>query len=290
MAHTTPLTVVILTKNEAWQIADTIRSVAWADEVLVIDDESTDNPAALAQASGARVIRRKMEVEGTHRNWAQSQARNDWVLNLDADERVTQELAEEIQELLAGSPPFETYAIPRRNFIGAQWIRHGGWYPSAQLKLFKRSVLRWEETTVHPRAIATVPCGTLRCDLLHYSYRSREDFIAKLDRQTSLEARKWVMDGRRVTFGKAAWRTIDRTVRAYLFKQGFRDGRLGLFVASMAGKYQWLSYTKYRAARRQAVTKPASGPRPGAGTTGTRPAPDPVPAAPSGPDTRRSRP
>ena len=290
MADPTPLTVVILTKNEGRQIADTIRSVAWADEVLVIDDESTDDTVAKAQAAGARVIRRKMEVEGTHRNWAQSQARNEWVLNLDADERVTQELAEEIKTLLDGQPPFQTYAIPRRNFIGAQWIRHGGWYPSAQLKLFRRSVLRWEETTVHPRAIATVPCGTLGQDLLHYSYRSREDFIAKLDRQTTLEARKWVMDGRRVTFGKAAWRTIDRTVRAYLLKQGFLDGSLGVFVAAMAGKYQWLSYTKYRAATRQGVTTSASGLRPGAGTTGTTSAQDPALATPSAPDTHRSRP
>jgi glycosyltransferase involved in cell wall biosynthesis len=246
-----PLSVVILAKNEARQIADCIRSVAWADEILVVDDESTDDTAAIATSLGARIVHRKMDIEGRHRNWAHAQARHEWVLSLDADERVTPELEQELRGLLAGTAPFETYAIPRRNFIGAQWIRYGGWYPSAQLKLFKKSVFRWEETTVHPRAIANVACGTLRGDLVHYSYKDRADYAAKMDRHTTLEAQKWVMDKRKVTAGKAAWRTFDRAVRSYFMKQGFRDGSLGLFVAWMAGKYQWLSYTKYRAMRRQ---------------------------------------
>ena len=250
-----PLSVVILAKNESRKIDDCIHSVRWADEIVVVDDDSTDDTARLAESLGARVVHRKMDIEGRHRNWAHAQARHEWVLSLDADERVTPALAEEIQRTLA-DPPFQTYAIPRKNFIGTQWIRYGGWYPSPQLKLFKKSVFRWEETTVHPRAFADVPCGTLRHDLLHYSYRDRADFAAKMDRHTTLEAQKWIMDGRRVTVGKSLWRTVDRAVRSYLLKQGFRDGSVGLFVAWMAGKYQWLSYAKYQALKRQA--SPAS--------------------------------
>jgi len=245
MADKAPLSVVILTKNEAAGIADCIRSVQWADDVLVVDDESTDETRRLAEQLGARVLMRKMDIEGRHRNWAYAQSRHEWVLSLDADERVTAELAQEIRALLANGAPHETYAIPRRNYIGNRWIRFGGWYPSAQLKLFKKSVFRWEETTVHPRAISDRSWGTLQHDLIHLSYEDRADFIAKQDRHTTLEAQKWLADGRRVTLGKALWRTIDRFVRSYVLKQGFRDGRLGLFVAWMAGKYQWLSYRKY---------------------------------------------
>ena len=249
-----PLSVIILTKNEAHRIRDCIRSVQWAEEVLVIDDESTDETIAIAQSLGARVLRRRMDNEGRHRNWAAAQATYEWIFNLDADERVTPQLAQEIRDVLTRGPTHDTYAIPRRNFIGTRWIRYGGWYPSAQMRLFKRSVFRWEEANVHPRAICDRPWAVLRHDVLHFSYQDAEDFERKLDRQTTLEARKWLTDGRRVRLGKAVWRTIDRFFRSAILKQGFRDGRWGWFVAWMAGKYQWVSYVKYRRGQCAAVT------------------------------------
>jgi glycosyltransferase involved in cell wall biosynthesis len=243
----TPVSVVILAKNEASRIRDCIDSVRWAAEVLVVDDESTDETVRLAESLGARVVHRKMDIEGRHRNWAHTQATHEWVFSVDADERVTPELAQEIQGILGtGAPSHDTYAVPRRNYIGDRWMRYGGWYPSPQLKLFKKSVFRWEETTVHPRAIGP-SSGVLRHDLVHLSYRNRDDFEKKLDRQTTLEAQKWVADRRRMSAGKALWRTLDRFVRAAILKQGYRDGRLGWYVAWMAGRYQWVSYRKYRA-------------------------------------------
>lgn len=240
-----PLSVVILTKNEAGRIQACLESVRWADDVLVIDDESTDETVRLAESLGARVLRRKMDVEGRHRNWANAQATHDWVLSLDADERVTPELAEEIAAILRNGAAYDTYAIPRRNYIDQRWVRYGGWYPSAQLKFFKKSVMRWEETSVHPRAFSDRPCGQLRHDLIHYSYRDLADFVEKLNRQTTLEAQKWVADKRRVTLGKALWRSVDRFVRTFVLKQGFRDGVLGFLVAWFASAYQVLSYAKY---------------------------------------------
>ena len=251
MAEPVALSVVILTKNEAARIAECIRTVSWADEVLVIDDESTDETVRLAESLGARVLRRAMDVEGRHRNWAAAQAKHEWILSVDADERVTPELAQELRDLFAhGEPAYETYCIPRRNYIGERWIRHGGWYPSAQLKLFKRSIFHWEETTVHPRAISDRPWGVLHHDLIHLSYRDKADFNRKLENQTEREARKWLADGRRVSLGKTLWKTVDRFVRSYVLKVGFLDGPWGLYVAWMAGTYQWLAYTKYRAAKR----------------------------------------
>ena len=250
MENKVPLSVVILAKNEAGRLRDCIHSVAWADDVLVIDDESADDTVAIAESLGARVLRRKMDIEGRHRNWAYAQAKHEWVLSLDADERVRPELAQEMQGLLGNGAPYETYAMPRKNYIGDRWIRHGGRYPSAQLKLFKRSVFRWEETTVHPRAISDRPCGTLEHDLIHYSYRNLHDFIAKMNWQTTLEAQKWVADGRRVTLGKALWRAVDRFFRAYIGKRGYRDGFLGFVVAALGGFYQFLSWAKYEEQRR----------------------------------------
>lgn len=250
MIDKAPVSVVILTKNEAARIAECIRSVEWADEVLVIDDESTDDTVRIAESLGARVLRRKMDIEGRHRNWAYAQATHEWVLSLDADERVTLELSQEIQTLLVNGSAFDVYAIPRRNYIGTCWIRHGGWYPSAQAKLFKRSVFRWEETTVHPRAISNRPWGTLKGDITHLSYRDVADFVEKMNRHTTLEAQKWVLEGRQVTLGKAVWRTVDRFFRTYIGKQGYRDGFWGWVVAVMAGMYQILSWAKYWEQRR----------------------------------------
>ena len=245
METTVPLSVVILTKNEAGRIRECIESVRWADEVLIVDDESTDDTVAVTTSLGARVLCRKMDVEGRHRNWAYAQAKHEWILSLDADERVTPELACEIAGLLKDGTSYQTYSIPRRNYIGNYWVRYGGWYPSAQLKLFKRSVFRWEETTVHPRGISDQPWGITKHDILHYSYRNIADFVEKMNRQTTLEAQKWVADGRRVSLGKALWRATDRFWRAFLFKQGFRDGVVGLVAAWFGGTYQLVSYAKY---------------------------------------------
>ena len=243
-----PISVVILAKNEAARIRDCIESARWADEVLVVDDGSTDDTVAIASSLGARVLARTMDLEGRHRNWAHAQAKHEWILSLDADERVTAELAEEITGLLGNgsTAPYEIYAIPRRNYLGSRWLRHGGWYPSQQVKLFKKSVFRWEETTVHPRALSDRPGGTLEHDLIHYTYRDIRDFVEKLNRQTTLEAQKWIADRRRVTAGKALWRTADRFLRSYIGKRGYRDGFMGFVAAVMGGMYQLLAWAKYR--------------------------------------------
>ena len=252
MPNPVPLTVVILTKNEEKRLPDCLESVRFAEEILVIDDESTDRTEEVALRSGAKVLHRKMDIEGKHRNWAAQQAKHDWILSVDADERVTPELAAEITALFSGDPPFKGYSFPRRNFIGKRWLRHGGWYPSAQVKLYNKTLFKWEEATVHCRAITDQPSGGLKSDLIHYSYRDLGDFIGKLNRQTTLEAQKWLKDGRKMSRGKALWRTIDRFWRAYVGKKGYKDGWIGFTAAVLAGLYQFVSYAKYWEAKNAA--------------------------------------
>lgn len=248
-----PVSVVILAKNEAHQLAECLETVGWAAEILVVDDESTDDTAEIAESLGARVLRRRTDNEGRQRNWAYAQARQPWVLSLDADERVTAGLRDEIIATVANHPAWNGFEIPRKTFIGRWWVRHSGWYPSPQLKLFRQGRFRYEEAEVHPKADVNEGWGSLREPLLHYSYRDLEDFFATVNRQTTLEATKWFRQGRRMSLGHALWRTADRKVRAFLLKGGFRDGMLGMAVASFASFYQLASYAKYRELRRAAL-------------------------------------
>lgn len=242
------LSVVVLTKNEEKNIKACLESVYnWADEIIVIDDESGDKTAEIARNQyGAQIIHRKMDIEGRQRNFAYAQARNQWVLSLDADERVTPELREEINAALSQDTPYNGFTIPRRNYIGDYWVRYGGWYPSPQLKLFRKDKFRYEEAAVHPRAFMDEPCGHLKKDIIHYSYKNIEDFISKMNNQTTREAQKWHAQNKPMRLGKFIWRSYDRFFRAYLGKKGWKDGFRGFVLAYFAGLYQFLSYLKYR--------------------------------------------
>ncbi|MDD5246432.1 MAG: glycosyltransferase family 2 protein [Candidatus Omnitrophica bacterium] len=241
------LTVVVLTKNEEKNIADCLESVAgWASEILIVDDESSDKTVDIASQYTDKIIIRKMDNEGKQRNFAYSQARNLWVLSLDADERVTEELRDEISEILSKHVSCNGFTIPRRNYIGDYWVRHGGWYPSPQLKFFRKDKFRYEEVAVHPRAFMDDPCGHLKGDIIHYSYRNLEDFLGKLNNQTTREAKKWFDQNKPMRLGRFLWRTLDRFTRSYLGRKGFRDGFIGFAVAFYAGLYQFVSYLKYK--------------------------------------------
>ena len=240
------LSVVILTKNEEKRLSGCLDSVKWADEIVVVDDESTDRTVEIARRYTNKVLIKRMDIEGRHRNWAYAQAKNIWVLSLDADEIVTPELKEEIERILKNNPKENGFTIPRRNFIGDYWVKYGGWYPSPQLKLFKKDKFRYEEVTVHPRAFMDEPCGHLKSDIIHYSYRNLEDFLNKLNNQTTREARKWFDQNKPMTLGRFIYRSIDRFIRTFIGRRGYKDGFIGFVVAFNAALYQFISYLKYR--------------------------------------------
>ncbi len=240
-----PLSVVVITKNEENNIGECLQSVSdWADEIVIVDDQSSDRTVTIAQDFTDKIFHRKMDNEGRHRNWAYAQARNEWVLSLDADEKVTDELKMEITTAIKDQN-YQAYSIPLRNYIGTYWVRHSGWYPAGKLRLFMKSRFRYEEVEVHPRVFVDGQTGHLTKDIIHKGYPDFEHFLASLNRQTTLEARKWINTGRQMSLGKAVWRTIDRFPRSFIGKKGYKDGFIGFMVAFFASLYQIISYAKY---------------------------------------------
>jgi len=243
-----PVSVVVITKNEEHNLIPCLESVhGWADEIIVVDDESTDKTVEIAGKYTDKIFHRKMDNEGTHRNWAYAKAKNEWVFSLDADERATEELKKEIDEILPKAE-FDAYTMPRKNYIGDYWIKYGGQYPAAQLRLFKRDHLRYEEVEVHPRVFLKNGMehrGFLTKDIVHKSYRDFEHFLSKLNGQTNLEAKKWFQTNRKMSLGKAVWRTMDRFPRTYIRKKGYKDGFIGFMMSFFASLYQIISYAKY---------------------------------------------
>lgn len=243
------VSVVVLTKNEEANIAQCLDSVRWADEVIVVDDLSTDKTVEIVKRYTDKLFIRKMDVEGKHRNWAYSQARNVWVLSLDADEIVTEELRKEITTVI-NSNSYVAYAIPLRNYIRNYWVRYGGWYPASKVRLFQKSKFKYEEVEVHPRIIVNGKCSRLRSDIIHNGYPDIEHFLASVNRQSTLEAVKWINSGRVMSLAHALWRSFDRFCRRFIRKKGYRDGLYGFTVAFFDALYQILSYIKFREMKR----------------------------------------
>ncbi len=240
-----PLSVIVITKNEENNIAECLSSVrGWADEIVVVDDESRDRTVSIAQGFTDRIFHRRMDNEGKHRNWAYAQAKNEWVLSLDADEKVSDELKDEITAVLKDTK-FHAFSIPLRNYIGNYWVRHSGWYPAGKLRLFMKNRFRYEEVEVHPKVFLDGDTGHLTKDIIHKGYPDFEHFLASLNRQTTLEARKWIATGRKMSAGRALWRTLDRFPRSFIGKKGYKDGFIGFMIAFFASLYQLMSYAKY---------------------------------------------
>jgi len=242
-----PVSVVIITKNEERNIETCISSVSgWANEVIIVDDESTDKTIEIAKKLGAKVFERKMDIEGRHRNWAYSQAKNTWVLSLDADEQASSELSKEIASAIQDNTQFAAFSIPLRNYIGKYWVKHGGWYPAGKVRLFRKDKFKYEEVKVHPRVFIEGKCGHLTKDIIHHGYPDISHFLDSLNRQTTWEAEKWYGQEKPMTLGRFLWRTYDRFMRSYFGKKGWKDGFIGFVIAYYAGLYQWMSYLKYR--------------------------------------------
>jgi glycosyltransferase involved in cell wall biosynthesis len=238
------VTATVITRNEAANIAAALESVRWADEIIVVDSESTDDTVGIARGYTDNVIVRPWPGYVAQKNFAADQASHDWIFSLDADERVTPALADEIRALLESDPPAAGYRIPRVAFHCGRWIRSTDWYPDYQLRLYHRRRARWAGRHVHESVRADGPVARLRGEIRHYAYRDLAHHLQTMDRYTSLAARQMFEDGRR-----ASWIDILITPRLtffrnYVLRGGFRDGMPGLIVSAMNAYYVGLKFAK----------------------------------------------
>ena len=250
------LTVTLITLDEAAHIAAALASVAWADEIVVVDSGSRDDTVAIARGAGARVEIRAWPGYSEPKNYAASLATHDWILSLDADERVTPALAGEIRQLLAGDPPRAGYRIPRVSHYLGRWIRGTDWYPDYQLRLYDRRAGRWNGRLVHESVALDGEPGVLKNDLQHFPYRDISHHLATIDRYTTLAADQMRADGRVPSLAGVALHPPFAFLRNYILRGGFRAGGAGLIVSGLNSYYVFLKLAKAREPRR--VEPPSS--------------------------------
>ena len=239
------ISVTVITKNEARNIEDCLRSVAWAQEIVVVDQFSSDGTAEMARSLGARVYQESWKGFARQKNSAVEKTTGDWILSLDADERIPGPLKEEIEETIGRKDAFHGYFIPRKNFFAGQWIRHGGWYPDYCLRLFKKGSGRFEERAVHERILVKERTGYLRNPLEHYTYRSVADYLIRLERYSRLAALE-IPEGKRPLLWQAlTLRPAFTFLNMYLLRGGFLDGEKGLFLAASYAYYTFLKYYRF---------------------------------------------
>ncbi len=239
------LSAVVITKDEEECVRACLESVAWADEVIVVDAESTDKTAQIAREFTDRVYVRPWPGFAAQKNFGLEQATGDWTLSVDADEEVSRELREEIEAVLAASGAVcAGYRIPRRNLFWGRWLRHGGLYPDWQLRLFRRGRGRFVDRAVHESVEVEGEVGRLRAALVHRSYRDVADFLARADRYSTLAAEEWLGSGRPAHLSDLLLRPAGRFLSMYVVRAGFLDGWRGFLLAALYAYYVFIRSAK----------------------------------------------
>jgi glycosyltransferase involved in cell wall biosynthesis len=243
------LSVALITKNEEGNLARTLASVAWANEMVIVDSGSTDRTEEIAREFGAKFFVDEWKGFGAQKNSAIARCTGDWVLALDADEEVSEELADEVQRLLASAAEHDGYYVARRNFFLGRWMRHGGYWPDRKLRLFRRGAALFEERAVHETMRSSGTTGQLRGELLHHAYPTLDGYIEHMNRYSSLGAEQAIAKGR-TSRGLAAfvwyvWIVPVATFKYnYLLRGGFLDGREGFLQHLYHSAYVSWKYAK----------------------------------------------
>ena len=237
-----PVSVVVPTFNEEENLEDCLQSVAWADEVIVVDSFSTDRTLDIARRHGVRILQREYVNSASQKNWAIPQTKNQWVMVVDADERVSPELRDEILSVMAGQPERSGYVIRRVNHFLGRRIRHGGWARDRVLRLWDKHRGRYQDKEVHAEVEVKGSVGELKHPLIHITFRSWDSYLHKIDRYTSWGADEYLKSGRRATVLDLVFRPPMRFVKRYILQLGFLDGIPGLMIT---GIDTWVVFVKY---------------------------------------------
>lgn len=237
------LSITIITKNEAGNISECVRSARFADEVVVVDCGSTDDTVALARAEGAQVHVMDWAGDGPQKNRAIDFATGDWFLSLDADERISPELAREVRAAIERED-IVGYRIPRISMYAGRFMHHGGWRPDYVWRLARRGRARWTDTQMHASMKVDGATGTLRESIIHYSFRNMESVLEKLNRYSTAGARDMHAAGRKGSLGRAVAHGLWAFLRTYVFRLGFLDGRFGFMLAVSNAEGTYYRYVK----------------------------------------------
>ncbi|HXM81920.1 MAG TPA: glycosyltransferase family 2 protein [Burkholderiales bacterium] len=238
-----PLSAVLITRNAASVLGPCLESLAFADEIVIVDSASSDATGEIAKRYGARVVQKEWLGFGRQKQFALEQAKHDWVLCLDADESVSPQLAGSIQAALAG-PVSPVYRMARRNRFLGRWLSHGEGYPDWSPRLFNRMNARWSDDLVHEKVLYAVTPGTLQGDLLHDSADDLATYLDRQNRYTTLAARQAYELGRRAGFFHLLLSPVVRFFKFYVFRLGFLDGMPGLLHISIGCMNSYLKYAK----------------------------------------------
>ena len=249
MAGRVPLSAVLIAQNAAHRIEPCLKSLAFADEILVVDSGSSDATRAVAERHGARVIDKEWLGFGRQKQFAVDQARHDWVLSVDADERVSAVLAASIRAALV-QPAAPVYRMARCNRFLGRWLRHGEGYPDWSARLFDRRSARWSDDAVHEKVLFAVTPATLEGDLLHESAENLEQYLVKQNRYTTLAARQLYERGASAGALHMLASPAVRFVKFYVVRLGFLDGLPGLAHIALGCMNSFLKYAKLAELRR----------------------------------------
>jgi len=254
------ISAVIITLDEEDRLPDALASLAGVvDEVVVVDSYSRDGTAAVAEKAGARVVQNRFEDYGQQKNFALAQAAHEWVLNIDADERLSPELRQAIVGLKekGAAPGTSALAIQRRTWYLGRWIRHSGWTPDRKIRLFRKSASSWQGR-VHERLNVDGAVASLPGALLHFTYRDIGDHLRRIDRYSTLQAVQIAAQGQRALLARALFLPPFTFARHYLAKLGFLDGFPGLVISLLSSWATALKYLKARETNRSRDENPPS--------------------------------
>jgi glycosyltransferase involved in cell wall biosynthesis len=235
---------ILIVKNEERNIAECLSGLAWADEIVIVDSGSSDLTAEIC-ASYQHVVFRESPWKGfgPQKNTALDLATGEWVFSIDADERVTPELEQEIRRIIQ-NPYYNAYRVKRKNFYRGVWIRHCGWWPDEVLRLFRRGTARFNDRIVHESVQYEGKVGILHAPLEHHSYGSASDCLFRVDSYSALGAQQLHKNGEKAGLLKIAAKTLFMFFRIYILKRGFLDGRAGLLVAFSTAEVTFYKYVK----------------------------------------------
>lgn len=236
-----PLTVTVITLNEERNLRRALESVRFAKEIVVVDSGSTDRTREIADSFGARFVTNPWAGYGRQKNYAHSLAKEPWILNIDADESVSPELAKEIEEALSNpSPEIGGFRIPRKAWYLGRWILHGGWYPNPLIRLSRREGSKWTEPEVHEALLVEGKVSALQSALLHYPFGSLEDQVRANLRYAREGSRELRRRGLKPRIWKLLFKPLGKFLETYVWKAGFLDGLPGFLISVNAAHSMFL--------------------------------------------------